>query len=59
MIFGQGPERERLEALIRELGVEDTASLAGYVPNHYPWIRRASLLCLSSAACPWWPGSPG
>ena len=48
MIFGQGPERERLEALIRELGVEDTASLAGYVPNHYPWIRRASLLCLSS-----------
>ena len=20
----------------------------GYVPNHYPWIRRASLLCLSS-----------
>ncbi len=48
MIFGQGPERERLEALIRELGLEDTASLAGYVPNHYPWIRRASLLCLSS-----------
>ncbi len=48
MIFGQGPERERLEALIRELGLEDTALLAGYVPNHYPWIRRASLLCLSS-----------
>ena len=47
-IFGQGPERERLEALIRELGLEGTASLAGYVPNHYPWIRRASLLCLSS-----------
>lgn len=48
MIFGQGPERERLEALIRELGLEDTAALAGYVPNHYPWIHRASLLCLSS-----------
>ncbi len=48
MIFGQGPERDRLEALISELGLEDTASLAGYIPNHYPWIRRASLLCLSS-----------
>jgi glycosyltransferase involved in cell wall biosynthesis len=47
-IFGQGPERERLEALIRELGLEDSAVLAGYIPNHYPWIRSASLLCLSS-----------
>ena len=48
MIFGQGPERERLEALIHELRLEDTASLAGYVLNHYPWMRHASLLCLSS-----------
>jgi glycosyltransferase involved in cell wall biosynthesis len=33
VLVGDGPDRERLAALSRELGVEDKVILAGYVPN--------------------------
>lgn len=32
-VIGQGPEREALEALCRELGVEDAVRFTGQVPN--------------------------
>lgn len=34
LIAGGGPDRRRIEALIRELGIADAATLAGYVPDN-------------------------
>lgn len=34
LIVGDGPERERLHALVREQGIEDFVVLTGHVPNH-------------------------
>jgi len=49
-IAGEGPERRRLEFLIRELGLQDTVELLGYVPRreisrHY---QQADLVVLTS-----------
>ena len=54
IIFGEGPERERLEALAQELGVAQEVSLPGFTPNPYAAMRHASLLVLSSR----WEGLP-
>ncbi|MDR1133330.1 MAG: glycosyltransferase [Synergistaceae bacterium] len=48
VILGEGPEREKLEALIRSLGLEDRAALFGFVENPYKYIARAGLFALSS-----------
>jgi glycosyltransferase involved in cell wall biosynthesis len=42
--LGEGPERARLEALGRELGVESRVYLPGRVPDVAAWLRRATLL---------------
>jgi len=42
-VLGQGPERPRLEALARQLGVEDRVLLAGRVPDVAAWLRRATV----------------
>jgi glycosyltransferase involved in cell wall biosynthesis len=34
VLGGRGRDRERIEALIRELGLEKSVSLAGYIPDH-------------------------
>jgi glycosyltransferase involved in cell wall biosynthesis len=34
ILAGRGPDRPRVEALVSELNLEETARLAGYVPNH-------------------------
>ena len=34
LLAGSGPDRARIEALIRKLGVEENVTLAGYVPDH-------------------------
>ena len=47
-IMGEGPQRGRLEELVRELDVADTVELAGHVANPYPSIARADLFVLSS-----------
>lgn len=54
IILGQGEERDRLESLARELGVEDAVSLPGYVINPYPYMTHADLYVVSSA----WEGFP-
>jgi glycosyltransferase involved in cell wall biosynthesis len=54
VILGEGPERARLMALARKLGVEPDLHLPGFVANPFAWIRRASLFVLSSA----WEGLP-
>jgi len=55
VILGEGPERERLEALRDSLGLTDDIDLPGYVLNPYPYMKRASLFVLSSR----WEGLPG
>jgi glycosyltransferase involved in cell wall biosynthesis len=54
VILGEGPLRLSLQRLIRQQGVEDRAWLPGFVPNPYPWIRRAGVVALSSR----WEGLP-
>jgi glycosyltransferase involved in cell wall biosynthesis len=53
-IVGEGEERSMLEGLSRELGLEDSVSFPGFVPNQYKYMARADLLALSSA----WEGFP-
>ena len=54
MILGEGPERESLEALISELGLEKDVARPGWVANPYPWMANAGVYVLSSR----WEGLP-
>lgn len=54
VILGEGEDRAALEALARELGVEDVTDFPGFVDNPYGWMRRVHVFVLSSA----WEGSP-
>ncbi len=54
MILGDGEERPKLEALIRELDLEEDVFLSGFVDNPYAYMARASVFVLSSA----WEGLP-
>ena len=54
VILGEGPERESLEALISELGLEKDVALPGWVSNPYPWMANAGVYVLSSR----WEGLP-
>ena len=54
VILGEGPERERLMTLARELDVERDVLLPGFVANPFAWLGRAWLFVLSSA----WEGLP-
>jgi glycosyltransferase involved in cell wall biosynthesis len=47
-ILGEGSERTQLEALIRELAIEDMVTLAGFVAEPLPYVRGADLFALSS-----------
>lgn len=48
VIVGDGPKREMIENLIKELGVEDRVHLIGSRLNPYPWMKYARLFVLSS-----------
>ena len=54
VILGEGPERETLEALVSELGLEEAVALPGWVGNPYPWMVHAGAYALSSR----WEGLP-
>lgn len=54
MILGEGEERLQLEALVKELGLEDKVSLLGFVNNPFAYMAQANLFVLSSA----WEGLP-
>lgn len=47
-ILGEGRERQALERLIRELGLERRVILPGFMRNPYPYIANAHCLVLSS-----------
>jgi glycosyltransferase involved in cell wall biosynthesis len=48
LIVGEGPERWRLEDLIRSLGLEDRVQLVGFDINPWRWVSRADVFVLSS-----------
>lgn len=49
MILGEGEDRPKLEALVRELGLEQDVVLPGFVENPYKYMKRAAVFVLSSA----------
>lgn len=49
LLLGDGPERERLEALAAELGISAVVDFCGFVTNPFPYIVRSDLFVLSSA----------
>lgn len=54
VILGEGPERQPVESLLRELGVQDDAYLPGFIGNPFPWMRCARVFVSSSLTegCP-------
>lgn len=54
VIYGEGPDRERLENLIEVLGIKDRVSMPGSVPNIAERAQRARLFVLASQyeGCP-------
>ena len=55
MILGDGESRSSLEALVKELDLENVVSLPGLVQNPFAYMANAAVFVLSSA----WEGSPG
>lgn len=49
MILGDGPERDRLQTLITELGITDDVAIPGFVQNPYAYMKNAAVFVLSSA----------
>jgi glycosyltransferase involved in cell wall biosynthesis len=43
VVLGEGPERTRLEALARELGMASRVFLLGRVPDVAAWLRRGTV----------------
>jgi glycosyltransferase involved in cell wall biosynthesis len=48
LILGEGSERNRLEAMIDDLGLKSDVSLPGFVSNPFPYMAKARVLVLSS-----------
>ena len=49
LLLGEGPERERLEALVAHLGLAARVAFLGFELNPLPTLRDASVMALSSA----------
>lgn len=47
-VIGDGPEKEELDKLIKELKVEDTFHLLGAKENPYPFVKKADYFALLS-----------
>jgi glycosyltransferase involved in cell wall biosynthesis len=48
VIIGEGAQRPRLEAIVRELGVADAVDLVGFVANPASYFAHADVFVLSS-----------
>lgn len=48
ILAGEGPERARLESLIRKKGLTDVVRLPGYTSAPLAWMRRAAVFVLAS-----------
>ena len=54
VLFGEGPEQNKLTRLIRRSGQQDRIKMMGWVPNPFRYLARADLFVLSSE----WEGLP-
>ena len=54
IILGEGPDRPELESLVRELKLENSVKLPGFVDNPYAYLNYANVFVLSSK----WEGLP-
>ncbi|NEN90427.1 MULTISPECIES: glycosyltransferase [unclassified Okeania] len=54
MILGKGREKVQLQALIKELDIENDVALPGFADNPYPYLKKAAVFVLSSL----WEGLP-
>jgi len=54
VILGEGEERKELEELVKDLGLEGTVDMPGFVENPFAYMARASVFVLSSL----WEGLP-
>jgi len=50
VVVGDGPQREALGALARELGIAERVTFAGNREDVAPWLRAFDLFCLPSYA---------
>jgi len=48
VIVGEGSERQALQQLARDLGIDDALDLPGFDPNPYRFMRRAAVFALTS-----------
>lgn len=48
VIFGDGPQRGRLQQLAKTLEISERVSIPGYVDNPYKYLQRASVFVSSS-----------
>jgi glycosyltransferase involved in cell wall biosynthesis len=48
IILGEGIEREKLEKLIKELGISNDVDMPGFISNPYAYMARAGVFVLSS-----------
>lgn len=50
VLLGDGPEREYLESLVKEFGLEQYVIFKGFIKNPYPYIKHSSGLISASLA---------
>jgi glycosyltransferase involved in cell wall biosynthesis len=48
VILGEGELRSELETLVKELGVEESVLMPGFIKNPYPYIKNSDLFVVSS-----------
>ncbi len=49
-IAGSGPEKERLQRLIKKLDLDDAVQLHGFVKNPYPLMKSSDVFVMSSVS---------
>ncbi|MDP1540644.1 MAG: glycosyltransferase [Moraxellaceae bacterium] len=47
-IYGDGPDKEKLQTMIDDLNLNDYVTLAGFCSNPLPYVKNANLFVLSS-----------
>jgi glycosyltransferase involved in cell wall biosynthesis len=45
---GNGPMTDEIKSMVKELGIEKTVTLAGFINNPWPLMKAATTFCLSS-----------
>ena len=48
IIIGEGPERQKLEDMIKKLNLNEKVKLLGFIENPYPYFKLADIVVLSS-----------